>query len=358
MDTTSSSARRKGADDPGPHNPALAAQFPSSVKPPESDHGHVFNFWFPFDQAHMREEDGGWAREVTVKDLAIAKEIAGVNMRLKAGAIRELHWHLPAEWAYMLYGRARITSVDTEGRSFAADVGVGDLWYFPSGIPHSIQGLEPDGCEFLLAFDDGAFSEYDTFQVVDWMAHTPRGVLGKNFGTSTETFARMPGHELYIFQGRVPAPLPEPAVQGNVPHPFSFSLASRPPDLETKSGAVRIADSRNFTVSKTIAAALVEVRPGGLRELHWHPNADEWQYLDQRAGAHDGVRRARPGPHHRLPSRRCRVRSARDGALYREHRAGRPAVPGTVPLQPVLRCVPDQLARAHPVRAGCAAPQS
>jgi oxalate decarboxylase len=41
---------------------------------------------------------------------------------------------------------------------------------------------------------------------------------------------------------------------------------------------VRIADSTNFPVSTTIAAALVEVQPGGLRELHWHPNADEWQY--------------------------------------------------------------------------------
>jgi oxalate decarboxylase len=24
--------------------------------------------------------------------------------------------------------------------------------------------------------------------------------------------------------------------------------------------------------------AMVTLRPGGLREVHWHPNADEWQY--------------------------------------------------------------------------------
>jgi oxalate decarboxylase len=40
---------------------------------------------------------------------------------------------------------------------------------------------------------------------------------------------------------------------------------------------VRIVDSRNFKVATT-AMALVTVHPGGLRELHWHPNADEWQY--------------------------------------------------------------------------------
>ena len=44
---------------------------------------------------------------------------------------------------------------------------------------------------------------------------------------------------------------------------------------ETKGGSVRIADSRNFTVSATVAAALVTVRPGGLREMHWHSNADD-----------------------------------------------------------------------------------
>ena len=51
-----------------------------------------------------------------------------------------------------------------------------------------------------------------------------------------------------------------------------------PPVRQTKGGEVRIADSKNFNMSKTIAAAQVTVHPGGLRELHWHPNADEWQY--------------------------------------------------------------------------------
>jgi oxalate decarboxylase len=41
---------------------------------------------------------------------------------------------------------------------------------------------------------------------------------------------------------------------------------------------VRIVDSSKFKISATIAAAIVTVHPGGIRELHWHPNADEWQY--------------------------------------------------------------------------------
>jgi hypothetical protein len=55
-------------------------------------------------------------------------------------------------------------------------VGVGDLWYFPGGIPHSLQGLGPDGCEFLLVFDDGSFDEDDTFLITDLFKHIPADV--------------------------------------------------------------------------------------------------------------------------------------------------------------------------------------
>ena len=48
--------------------------------------------------------------------------------------------------------------------------------------------------------------------------------------------------------------------------------------IRTPAGTVRVVDAQNFQVSKTIAAALVEVEPGGIREMHWHPNSDEWQY--------------------------------------------------------------------------------
>jgi oxalate decarboxylase family bicupin protein len=117
-------------------------------------------------------------------------------MRLDPGGVPELHWHLPAEWSYVLYSSARITAVDQDGRGFVKDVKEGDLWYFPSGIRHSIQGLGPDGCEFLLVFDDGKFSEFDTFLITEWMAHTPREVLAKNFGVVPEVFDPIPKEEL------------------------------------------------------------------------------------------------------------------------------------------------------------------
>src|SRR5262245_33724064 len=148
----------------GPRNVPLEREDPDQLASPYTDNGTIPNLKFSFAAAHNRLVTGGWAREVTVRELPAATELAGVNMRLKPGGIRELHWHKEAEWSYMLAGRARITAADPQGRNFIDDVGEGDLWYFPAGIPHSIQGLE-EGCEFLLVFDDGNFSENETFLI-------------------------------------------------------------------------------------------------------------------------------------------------------------------------------------------------
>jgi oxalate decarboxylase len=230
----------------------------------------------------VRLEPGGWTRQTTVRELGVSKDIAGVNMRLKAGGIRELHWHKQAEWAFMLYGTARITAVDQNGKKFVDDVGVGDLWYFPSGIPHSIQGLGNDGCEFLLVFDGGEFDEDDTFLLTDWFKHTPPEVLSKNFGLPASMFGHTPDpSQRYIFPAPLPGALSADEAGGSpVPESFSYHLMAQEP-IKTKAGTVRIVDSNTFKASKTIAAALVEVEPGGMRELHWHPNTNEWQYYIQ-----------------------------------------------------------------------------
>jgi oxalate decarboxylase len=274
----------RSASAPGPGNPQVDDQNPDSFLPPPTDAGGVPTFKYPFGIAHKRMQEGGWSREVTQRELAIAKSIAGVDMRLTAGGVRELHWHTAAEWAFMLYGNARITGLDAEGKSFVSDVTEGDLWYFPTGIPHSIQGLNPDGAEFLLVFDDGDFSEHETVLLTDWMAHTPREVLAKNFGVSEQAMQKMPRREKFIFQAPVPGPLAADlkSTAGSVglsPIDFSFRTSQMPVTKRTKGGEVKIVDSSKFKAATTIAAAIVTVHPGGIRELHWHPNADEWQYF-------------------------------------------------------------------------------
>ena len=277
-----------GGTDPGPRNDARSRQNPNVLNPPATDKGTLPNLRFSYADAHVRQTNGGWTRQITVRELGVSEEIAGVNMRLNAGSIRELHWHKEAEWAYMLYGTARITAIDEQGRQFVDDVGVGDLWYFPGGTPHSIQGLGEDGCEFLLVFDDGHFDEDSTFLISDWFERVPTEVLGKNFGVPANLFGHTPKpDELYIFKADKPGPLAADKMQGvaQVPQEAAFShrmMAQEP--IRTRGGTVRITDSSVFKASKTIAAALVEVVPGALRELHWHPNASEWQYYIEGQG--------------------------------------------------------------------------
>lgn len=271
-----------GAPILGPRNVPLERENPALLASPPTDSGTIPNLKFSFAAARNRLLTGGWAREVTVREMPVATQLAGVNMRLKAGGIRELHWHKEAEWGFILAGGARLTAVDQDGRNFVADVGEGDIWNFPAGIPHSIQGLA-EGCEFLLVFDDGNFSENETFLITDWFIHTPRDVLAKNFGVPESTFARIPvdvEHERYIFDGSVPGTLASDAVEspvGDVPQTFVHRFLAQEP-IAAPGGSARTVDSSTFAAASTIAAAYVEVEPGAMRELHWHPNTDEWQY--------------------------------------------------------------------------------
>src|SRR5271168_4106025 len=220
--------------DPGPQNPVIGSQFPAAQSPPATDVGGLPITWASFNNAAKRIQNGGWARQVTVDDFAISKEISGVNMRLTAGGIRELHWHQAAEWAIMTYGNCRVTVLDAAGRPYVADVKAGDLWYFPPGAPHSLQGLGPDGAEFVLAFDNGASGEYNTLLVSDWIAHTPPEVLAKNFGVPAEAFKNIPLQQRWIFQGEVPGSLAADqqaiaAAAGVPPYPFIFHLSDMKP---------------------------------------------------------------------------------------------------------------------------------
>ena len=282
-DTVQKGEHDHSSSDPGPENKPLLGENPNSNTPPPTDFGDVVPIWYSFDLVKRRVQEGGWTHEVTQRELPSSADIAGVNMRLTAGSYRELHRHTADEWSYMLYGNARVTVMNPDGTMFIGDVGEGDLWMFPAGYPHSIQGLGPDGCEFLLVFNQGLFTEDGTFLLSTWMAHTPPEVLAKNFGLDQSALANFPTHPLYIFPGHEPNSLAQDKTEigGSKvasPYQYTFKMRSMAPTKQTKAGEVRIVDSSNFPVSTHIAAGLVILKPGGMRELHWHPNSSEWQY--------------------------------------------------------------------------------
>ena len=194
----------------------------------------------------------------------------------------------------MLTGRARVTLFSPDGSMFVDEIGPGDLWLFPAGSPHSIQGIGDEaegGCEFLLVFNQGSFSEESTFLLSDWLMHTPPDVLEKNFSLPPEAIAKLPkGDPLYIFPSGAPSQTVAAdraevaAVAAKPKKQYTFKASTMAPTHSNEHGNVKVVDSHNFPASDKIAAAIVTVKPGGLREMHWHPNGSEWQFWIQGQG--------------------------------------------------------------------------
>jgi oxalate decarboxylase len=59
---------------------------------------------------------------------------------------------------------------------------------------------------------------------------------------------------------------------------FRFALGEQKPTMYS-GGYFREASVLEFPASENIAGVLVNLAPGGIRELHWHANATEWAYI-------------------------------------------------------------------------------
>src|SRR5258708_10354737 len=241
---------------------------------------------FVFDIEHGSEGfvgSGGTAKEATVDEFPVSKSIAGVSMRLNPGGFRELHWHsIAAEWAFVLEGRVRTTVITPDGTTSNDDFEVGDIWYFPKGYGHALQCIGNEPCFFMLAFDNGHFSEFGTFSLTDWMSHTSPEILAHNSGLPANTFASIPKKELYIGTGKI-APEAKPHnLDTNIPVSFSshkFRMEKDGVRTDFKGGYHIIVSSLEFPIQTSLTAIRLNIEPGAIRELHWHPNADEWQYV-------------------------------------------------------------------------------
>ncbi|RPA74719.1 Bicupin, oxalate decarboxylase/oxidase [Ascobolus immersus RN42] len=272
----------KGATIIGGTNEAIDRQNPSNLTPPPTDAGTVVNLKWAFSDSRTKTLDGGWSRQQTVRDLPPSKDIAAAQQHVTRGSIRELHWHRVAEWAFVYAGNVLVSAVDEEGRNTVFEAVAGDIWYFPKGVAHTVQGLAEDS-EYLLAFDDGDFDAVGTtFNLDDWIKHTPRDILARNFGIDPSVFDKTPQspniQKGKPSEGKVQSPFGKLEGRSSYHYPLSKLGGKK---VAGGAGTLDVVDSRNFPISTTIASAVIRLEPGGLRELHWHPNADEWLFFAQ-----------------------------------------------------------------------------
>lgn len=239
-------------------------------------------FKFALEKSAGKVDGGSFGKEATVEQLPISKGIAGVSMRLEPGVTRELHWHATAaEWAFVIEGRVRTTVTDPTGASEVNDFEPGDVWYFPRGHPHSLACLGDKPTHFILIFDNGYFSEFGTFSLTDWFAQTPKALLAKNLNVPEATFDGIPNSEAYFTHGPQPPENVTPLQGGLKSPPLTHKyrlLAQEPHSIHHYGREWRVSADR-FPISQTITGVILDLEPAGLRELHWHPTADEWQYV-------------------------------------------------------------------------------
>jgi oxalate decarboxylase len=270
---TLSAGKQAAAGDPS---------FMNNVPDPLLSGKELPTFKFALEKSTARTQGGSSAREASVRELPISKGIAGVSMTLAPGAMRELHWHATAaEWAFVNRGRVRTTVVAPGGYTETNDFEPGDVWYFPRGHAHVLECLGNEPCHFVLIFDNGYFSEFGTFSITDWMGHAPKKLLAKNFDLPASTFDRFPKREVYFAAGPIPPEKPAEPLGGSNPSPLThkYRLLQDEPIINNRGGKLWLVDSTKFPISTTITGAVLELEPGALRELHWHPTADEWQYV-------------------------------------------------------------------------------
>jgi oxalate decarboxylase len=151
--------------------------------------------------------------------------------------------------------------------------------YFSKGHSHAIQTIGDKPCHFILSFDNGAFSEHGTFSITDWIDVTPKDILAANFRLPKDLFDAFPKGETYIQAGPVlpvsqalDAPWPREST-----HKFRL-LRDQKAQRDFEGGTFRLATIDEFPASKTMAGGLMTISKGKQRNLHWHPNAKEWEY--------------------------------------------------------------------------------
>lgn len=245
-------------------------------------HEPLQDFKFDIEATTGWVGEAGSAKEATVEEFPVSKSIAGVSMRLKPGGIRELHWHaIAAEWAFVINGKVLTTVIAPNGQAATDLFEEGDIWYFPRGHGHALQNIGNDEAHFVLGFDDGHFSEFGTFSITDWVARTPANVVQRNLGLPAETVKGLPTKELYILPGKIPQSIPEAYLANDIETSQSahkFRLGNMPA-LTFPGGWERVVTIKEFPINNTLTSVLQYLEPGAIREMHWHPNADEWQYI-------------------------------------------------------------------------------
>ena len=190
---------------------------------------------------------------------------------LNKHGVREPHWHPNAdELIYCAEGKALVTLFSPENTHDTFTLNEGEVAYFPKGYLHHIENISPHPCRFIIAYDHPNPQDLDLSQTTTSMS--PH-VLAKTFGASEQKFKKLKARDTFISRSSTKPPI------GLVTNPNKFNLERINPQIDTPGGSARIVNNKNFPKLKKLALFSLRLKKNGIREPHWHPNADELNYV-------------------------------------------------------------------------------
>src|SRR3569833_3340212 len=111
--------------------------------------------------------------------------------------------------------------------------------------------------------------------VDDWLEHTPKEVIAKNFGVNISVINNLPTSDPYILNGTISNGTVKTGSGGTLSGASSFgyhTLQHAPENVPGNKNNNKKNKTTKNPNTKTKTTTNMTLKPGALRELHWHPN--------------------------------------------------------------------------------------
>ena len=205
------------------------------------------------------------------------KEWHCICSRLDSGGIREPHWHPNAsELSYCLSGRALMTIFSPGAGHDTFTVDTGELVFVPKGYLHHIENIHHGETKFVIAFNHESPEDIGISGSTGSMTDN---VLGVTFGVESDYFGKFKKSSQDLLITSKSNPYNTTTTYQKIPNYHKFNLKAFPPTVQSGGGTVSLGNANNFGILSGLACYLLTLKPKGIREPHWHPNAAELDYV-------------------------------------------------------------------------------
>jgi oxalate decarboxylase len=213
--------------------------------------------------------------------------MAAYLLHLKQGGVYEPHWHPnAAELSYCINGRAIMTIFSPNAGYDSFTIDPGELVFVPRGYIHDIENTSDQEAKFITAFN---YEQPQEIGISGSVGSMPDRVLNATFGirppapTFFNGFNNKSPKDIVI--GSKPANVLGAAAAAadnsmtRIANPHKFNLEGIPPQVQTAGGTVALGNANTFPILNGLACYSLRLKPNGIREPHWHPNAAELDYV-------------------------------------------------------------------------------